>query len=83
MEDGVIKKPEWRGYNEPELYFKIPESPFIIIKLYIKNKNYDNLPLEMLVARPVVVVIRLEASSSSDSKKLVVSNSELSIEDEP
>lgn len=46
-------------------------------------KKYTNLPLETLVARPVVVVIRLEASSSSDSKKLVVSNSELNIEDEP
>jgi len=49
----------------------------------IETKNDYNLPLEMLVARPVVVVIRLEASSSSDSKKLVVSSSELSIEDEP
>ena len=45
----------------------------IIINRESKNKR---LPSNKFVALPVVVVIRLEASSS-DSRKLVISNSEL------
>lgn len=65
-----------------DIHFKLT----IIIRKINSIRLHINLPsvplsIDIFVCRPVVEVILLEASSS-DSKKLVVSRSELSIDDE-